>query len=420
MFGASKIIQLTVDRLGPKGDGVAIFPKGSVFVDRTAPLDEVSVRIFQDKAGITRGEVVKLLTPSPYRQKPPCPHFDSCGNCTLQHLNLEFYQFWKNETVKESLKKAGLHTKTFLKPIFLEGQNRRRITFTALNERGKITLGYYQRRSKQITTINQCEIALPDLFVFKDSLKPFLKYLLTPSTPIDISLQWVSGKLDIVISGLKLSAKNEKILKEISQLHPVARLSLKNETKINVLFNNHPLRKSFGEIQVNLPPGAFLQPTQEGEEALVKTVMAALPEGKQFADLFSGCGTFSGAMLSRGSVDSFESSNSAVKSLSEATRNFPLKVYRRDLFKNPIRHQDLNRFDAIVFDPPRAGCEEQAHEMALSKCKTLIGVSCNPATFARDAKILVRGGYQLQSLQVIDQFLWSHHVELVGVFKKPR
>jgi len=149
-------------------------------------------------------------------------------------------------------------------------------------------------------------------------------------------------------------------------------------------------------------------------------LMAALPEGKQFADLFSGCGTFSGAMLSRGSVDSFESSNSAVKSLSEATRNFPLKVYRRDLFKNPIRHQDLNRFDAIVFDPPRAGCEEQAHQMALSKCKTLIGVSCNPATFARDAKILVRGGYQLQSLQVIDQFLWSHHVELVGVFKKLR
>ena len=197
-------------------------------------------------------------------------------------------------------------------------------------------------------------------------------------------------------------------------------MSFKVGDKVQTLIKKEPVHKTFGNLKVELPPAAFLQPTSEGEEALVTAVMNAIPAKGKFLDLFSGCGTFSGPLLERGSVDAFESGELAVKALSKLSSEFPLRVYRRDLFKNPVRYQDLNRFDAIIFDPPRAGCVEQAHEMALSKCETLVGISCNPATFARDAKILAKGKYQLKSLQVIDQFLWSHHVEVVGVFTKAR
>jgi 23S rRNA (uracil1939-C5)-methyltransferase len=175
---------------------------------------------------------------------------------------------------------------------------------------------------------------------------------------------------------------------------------------------------AFGKLKVGLGPAAFLQPTLEGERALVETVLGALPRDARLADLFSGYGTFSGPMLASGSVDSYESVPAAVAALARAAKGKPLKAFRRDLFARPLRRDEINRYDAVVFDPPRAGCPDQAAEMASARTPCLIGVSCNPATFARDARILCEGGYWLESVQVIDQFLWSHHVEVVGVFTK--
>lgn len=425
MAPTSKKMRLSIESLGPKGDGVALGLVGPIYVDRTAPGDEISAHLFRDRLGVNRAEMVSLIIPSPVRQFPPCPHFEVCGNCTLQHLTLEYYQSWKKELIKEAFQKVGLRPQKWLKPVFLSGKNRRRLTFTLVKKQGKITLGYYQRRSKNISPIDSCEIALPELFKIRDSLKPFLKYLVHPTQPVDLSFQWVDNKIDMIISGLAIK-KNQannpilNVLKELTEMSNISRVSLRQENKIDVLIQKAPIKKTFGDIIVSLPPAAFLQPTQDGEEALVSAVMKALPPSGTFADLFSGCGTFTGSLLSRGKVEAFESSQSAVKALNQAGKNHPLKAVARDLFKHPLRTKELNHFDAIVFDPPRTGCVEQAHEMAKSRCKTLIGVSCNPATFARDAKILCRGGYQLQSLQLVDQFLWSHHVEVVGVFTKGR
>lgn len=425
MVNTPKKTNLYIESLGPKGDGVAFSRKGPIYVDRSAPRDEVSVNLFRDRLGIQRGDIVQLIKPSPYRQTPPCQHFEKCGNCTLQHLNQEFYQHWKVNLVKEALKNVSMRPRKWLSPIFLSGSNRRRLTFTLRNNNKKTVLGYYQRRSQELTEIKSCEIALPELLTLKETLRPFLKNLTTGQQNIDISFQWVDNKADMVISGLtggpqSLDKSFLKFLKSLTEVTPVARISLKQKEKFHILIQKEPITKQFGPLSVNLPPGAFLQPTQEGEAALVDCVLSALPEGKKFADLFSGCGTFTGALMTRGEVDAFESSALAVESLSKSSQKFPIRAFRRDLFKNPIHHKDLNQFDAIVFDPPRAGSAEQAQEMALSNCKTLIGVSCNPATFARDAKILSRGGYRLQTAQVIDQFLWSHHVEIVGVFEKGR
>jgi len=181
-----------------------------------------------------------------------------------------------------------------------------------------------------------------------------------------------------------------------------------------------PLFATFDTLTVALPPLAFLQPTTPGEDALAGAVMDALPARGKFADLFAGCGTFAGRILTRGSVDAYESADAAVRALEKAKGQLPLKAVRRDLFRNPVSAREADAYDAIVFDPPRAGAHDQAKQLAESKVPRLIGVSCNPATFARDARILVDGGYGLDSITVVDQFTWSHHVELVGVFSKAR
>ncbi|HEY1096215.1 MAG TPA: class I SAM-dependent RNA methyltransferase, partial [Alphaproteobacteria bacterium] len=185
-----------------------------------------------------------------------------------------------------------------------------------------------------------------------------------------------------------------------------------------VMVEKEPFQTQFGKIRVNLPPMAFMQPTKEGEKALVSAVMDVMPKSGKFADLFSGCGTFTGAMLERGSVDAYESVDPAIRALDKAKGPLPLKVYRRDLFRNPLRREEANRYDAIVFDPPRAGAQELVKSIASGRTPVLIGVSCNPATFARDARILVDGGYRLENVRIIDQFTWSHHVELVALFTK--
>lgn len=413
------------ERLGPKGDGICRDRRGTIYVERSAPLDQLKIKVFEDSAGVKRGEILEIVKASPHRQNPPCPHYHQCGNCTLLHLKTDYYRKWKTETVQEAFLKLGIKPQTWLEPIFLGGHNRRRATFSVLKKRGKVKMGYYKRRSKELTEIESCEIADPVMLEFKKQIKPFLSFLTQEGEPLDLFAQWVDGKMDLVITGPlgkhgKPNRAFVETLKDALEVSQVSRVSWKSESKIQVLIQKEPIETKFGSISVELPPGAFLQPTLEGEKALVSAVMKALPTAGKFADLFSGCGTFTGPMLERGSVEAFEFYEPAVASLSRAARENNLGVYKRDLFKNPLRHQDLSKFDAIVFDPPRAGCPEQAHELALSKCPTLIGVSCNPATFARDSKIILKGGYKLKSLQVVDQFLGSHHVEIVGVFKKTK
>lgn len=416
---------LSPEKLGPKGDGICFSPRGTVYVERAAPKDRLKIKFFRDSTGMSRGEILEIIEPSPYRQTPTCPHYSQCGNCTLLHLKTDYYQHWKCETVSEALLKLSIQPDRWLNPLFLGGQNRRRVTFTLLKKRGKTTLGYYKRRSQELTEIQTCDIAHPRIMEFKKFLKPYLPFLSHEGEPLDIFVQLVGEKLDVVLrgplgkSGRPDSAFNH-LLKEIFEISPVARVTWKEENRIHTLFEKGPVEIKFGELKVKLPPGAFLQPTLEGEKALVDSVLGALPKIGKFADLFSGCGTFSGPMLQKGSVEAFEVDSAAVNSLSVASKEKPLKVYRKDLFTSPLSAPELSKFDAIVFDPPRAGCSDQAYQLARSRCRIVIGVSCNPATFARDAKILTRGGYRLKTMQVIDQFLGSHHVEMVGVFIKSK
>jgi len=419
--------KLTIDALGPKGDGIHFGRHEPAYVERAIPGDLVAVRIERDDHGVARGEVVELIESSPYRIAAPCAHYENCGGCTLQHLDSGFYREWKVQVVKEAFHKQGLLPRQWLKPIFLGAKNRRRATFATFRSRGKLVMGYYRRRSRQITEIDSCLIASPELLALRDEVRPFLSRILPSGKIADVFLQRVEHAADMVITGPigrhgQPDAEVKAVVAELLAASQVKRVSWRPSEADAVvsLGNQGPIVASFGELRVNLPPAAFLQPTPEGEAVLVEAVMNALPAQGIFADLFSGCGTFSGPMISRGAVDSYESVPSAVSALAKAAGKQSLKVYRRDLFRHPLRRDEINRYDAVVFDPPRSGCAEQAASMATAKTGVLVGVSCNPATFARDARLLCDGGYWLQSLQVVDQFVWSHHVEVVGVFTKKK
>jgi 23S rRNA (uracil1939-C5)-methyltransferase len=419
--------QVIIEELGPKGDGASSGPGGKIYIERAVPGDRVTAKIYRDNAGLSRGEILEVLTPSPYRQIPPCPHYDRCGGCTLQHLTPDFYRRWKTETVKEAFRKQGLRPREWKPTLTLSHPHRRRATFAAEMQRGKVVMGYYRRRSDQISDIDTCLVAEPRLLEIRSSLKPFLKDFLVPDRPVDFFLQLVGSSADLVMTGPvgKRGIPDATVRASVAQLLKVSSLSRiswrpSEREVLTLLGSRGSVITTFGPLKVNLPPSAFLQPTVEGEQALVSAVLKALPTKGKFADLFSGCGTFSGPMLTRGSVDAYEALPSAVRSLARAAGRQPLKVFRRDLFRRPLHTEEINRYDAVVFDPPRAGCPEQARKMARAKTRTLIGVSCNPATFARDARLLCDGGYWLQSLEIVDQFMWSHHVEVVGVFTRSR
>ncbi len=417
--------ELLITRLGPKGDGIHLSGRGPIYVERALPGDRIKARVQRDGEGVTRGEILDILEASPHRVPAPCVHYDRCGNCTLQHLKESVYRDWKTEVVREAFHKQGLRPRQWLKTEYVAGQTRRRVTFAALKQRDKIKMGYYRRRSQEISDIDSCLIADPKLLVLREAIKPFLRRILHEGKAADLFLQLMGGAVDLVITG-PVGRKGipdkevQDAIRELTESSGVTRVSWRprEADDMKTPETKGPVLAYFGPLQVALPPAAFLQPTRAGEKFLVEAVMAAMPAKGKFADLFSGCGTFSGPLLKRGSVDAFEAVLPAVKALSKAGIGQPLKVFRRDLFRNPLRRDEINRYDAIVFDPPRAGCLEQATALASSKTRTLVGVSCNPATFARDARVLCDGGYWLQSVQVVDQFLYSHQVEVVGVFTK--
>jgi 23S rRNA (uracil1939-C5)-methyltransferase len=401
-------------------------PEGRVFVERSAPGDRLKALVVRDAQGLLRAEPVELVTPSSHRQTPPCVHYEQCGNCTLQHLDEKFYRGWKTFVVRDALRKVGLQPLRWLETAFVPPGTRRRATFTAVKRGNQVSVGFYQRRSQEVTDIQACLVADPGLLTVQKSLARVLSPMLRQDQPVDVFLQKVLEGVDMVVTGpIGKSGQPDRAvaagLGSLMQATPVVRVSWRpHEGETPRVICGAKAHAQFGALRVPLPPAAFMQPTPEGEAALVAAVLKALPDGGMFADLFSGCGTFAGPMLQKGSVDAFEAVPGAVNALFSASRGSRLKVFRRDLFNNPLRRDEINRFDAVVFDPPRAGCEAQAFEMARAKAGVLISVSCNPATFSRDARVLVDGGYWLRSIQVIDQFAWSHHVEVVGVFTKDK
>jgi 23S rRNA (uracil1939-C5)-methyltransferase len=419
--------EFRIDALSPKGEGIGTAKDGRVYVDRALPGDRVEAKIRRDKDGVLRGDVVNIADASPHRVAPPCPHYALCGGCTIQHASDDFYRDWKTGLVRDALAAKGLKPKRWRPPVFLPAGGRRRITFTAAKQDATVVLGYSRRRQRQVVAIESCLIADPAIMALRPKLAPLLVPILQENKPATVFIQMVAGQVEIVITG-PVGAQDmpdtpvREAMVRLADTLAIDRLSWRANLgdAPEVIIEHRPIRVRFGALDVALPPLGFLQPTPAGEAALVAAVMDALPASGIFADLFAGSGTFAGPMLARGAVDAFENVGPTIRMLDEAKGSLPLKPIRRDLYREPLSRAEAARYDAIVFDPPRAGAEAQVRELAATAIPMVVAVSCNPVTFARDARILVDGGYRLDSVQVIDQFTFSHHVELVAAFSKPR
>lgn len=394
---------VTITGLGARGEGVASVGGTRVFVPFTLPGDVVEIEHEGE-----RGTLVSLETPGPDRIDPFCPYYGTCGGCGLQHVGPATYAAFKSGLVVDALAHGGIEA-VVDELIDARGNGRRRATLHADSTKA----GYMRARSHELLGIATCPILVPAL---REAAPITARAIGAVIGPCDVLITQTATGIDAAVKTEK-SFKAEK-LTPVAQRLKLARLSLNGET----LFQSRPPVVQMGKAGVELPPQSFLQATAEAEEALSRLVLEGVGAAKSVADLFSGVGPFALRMAERARVAAFDSDRAAILALSKAVRFTqglkPVAATPRDLFRDPLAPIELDGFDAIVFDPPRAGAEAQSREIARSKVKRVVAVSCDPRTFARDASLLIEGGYRLERVTPVDQFAWSPHVEVVGVFRR--
>ncbi len=415
-------VEIRISEVGRRGDGLGDWQGRPVFVPRALPGELVRAELREDRDKGIAAALLEILEAGPDRVTPGCPHYDSCGGCSLQHWEERAYRSWKAGRPVGLLAKAGLVPAEIKSPVFIPAGTRRRATLAAVLRDGVLGLGFHRARSHDVTDIPGCLILTPRLEALKESLRPHLAGLLKEGDSCAVFMQDADGALDVLLTGPRRKPSGA-VLKELAQACGLARLSWRadEDAAPEVMVERAPVTKrSFG-LKVELPPGAFLQPSAEGEAVLVAAVMAPFRASnvKRSADLFAGCGTFTGPLMDLGRVQAVESDPAAIAALQKAAaRSESLSVVRRNLFSSPLSEKELSLFEGVVLDPPRMGAAEQALHLAHSRVPLVVSISCSASTFVRDARILCGGGYKFESFQVIDQFVWSAHIEMVAVFRR--
>lgn len=404
---------LMIARLGQRGDGVAETADGPVFVPFALPGE--SVRAVRDGE---RAQVVEILAPSASRIAAICPLFTRCGGCVAQHMGEELYAEWKRQQVVSALGRvaAGVAVEP---PRDAHGTGRRRVTFHARREEDGMRIGFMAARSHDLIAVDACPVLAPGLARAPSVAQHLANRLGGSNKPLDLQITASEAGLDVDIRGHGPAGNAlRRTLTEAAERLDLARLAMHGDVIVERRTPFHLM----GKAAVTPGPGGFLQATARGEEVLAELVLAALPKAKRVADLFAGCGPFSFRLAERCHVTGFESDKTAVQALqrgaSKAQGLKPIVAEARDLFRRPLLEHELAAFDAVVLDPPRAGAEAQVRRLAASKVPVVAYVSCDVGSFARDAALLVAGGYALERVTPVDQFRYSTHIELVGVFRK--
>jgi 23S rRNA (uracil1939-C5)-methyltransferase len=405
--------RLVIDHVGHRGDGVALGGGEAIYVPYA--LSRETVEVEEVHGHPDRRRLLAVEVASPERIAPFCPHFGVCGGCAIQHWQSDAYRAWKHHLVVETLRQAKLECE--VAPLIdAHGLGRRRITLHArLGTHDVLKVGFAAAFSHDVIPVDRCPILDPGLNGALDAAWALAEPLSRVGKPLDIQVTATSNGLDIDVRGSgPLTSAMITTLSRIAETHRLARLTRHGEL---VLMRNAP-DVTIGTAQVTLPPGSFLQATTAGEEALAELVEKRAGRAKHIADLFCGVGPFALRLARRARVSAFDSDAGAVASLQKAATATsglkPVKAEARDLFRRPLMPPELRDYDAVVFDPPRQGAQAQSQQLAASKVPVVIAVSCNAATFARDAKILVDGGYRLEGVTPVDQFRHTPHVELVA------
>lgn len=409
-----------IQSLGAQGDGIAHCPEGTVYVPFSLPGETVAIARVKDQ-----GTIMSITEASPERREPACRHFGpngkngTCGGCSLQHMADEAYHAFKRNLVVSAMRSKGLDVEVGPLVICRPGE-RRRVVFAARKTEKGLLLGFSQANSHHIVDIEECPISRPGIVSRLDDIRAIGLSITANAEPFRITVMETLSGLDISFEGIKsVNDKQRQVLtKTVLSMRGIARVSLSGE----ILIEPQKPVIEFGDVKVSPPSGSFAQATKQAEDAMAELVVAHVGKSKRIADLFCGSGTFSLRLARIGKVHAVEAEDKPLKALDLAARNTqglkPVSIEKRDLFRHPLIIKELKNYDAVVFDPPRAGAEAQCKELARSTVKKVVAVSCNPLSLARDLSILVAGGYRVTSVTPVDQFLWSSHVEAVATLEK--
>ncbi|HET9069656.1 MAG TPA: class I SAM-dependent RNA methyltransferase [Amaricoccus sp.] len=396
--------EVTIERLGRAGDGIA----GDLRLPFALPGERWEVGAADPR----------LLAAAPERVAPPCPHFGTCGGCTLQHAADGWIAGWKAGTIARALEARGLEAE--IRPTLTSPPgSRRRAVLAARRTRKGAIVGFHCRRSETLIEVPHCLVVTPAIAAAFPALARLTAAAASRTSTLRLTVTDGPAGLDVDVAGARaLDPDLRTALAALAESADLARLSCAGE----IIATRRPPFQVMGAARVVPPPGAFLQATAEGERALVAAVREAVGAAARVADLFAGCGTFALPLAAAAEVLAVEGDPAMPAALAEAARRAPglrpVRTAARDLFRRPLLAAELARFDAVVIDPPRAGAEAQSRGLARSRVPVVAAVSCDPASFARDAAILAAGGYRLDWVQPVDQFRWSGHVELAARFSR--
>ncbi len=427
-----EFLTIEIDRLGAAGDGVAMTGAGPVYVPFALPGERVTVRLGPRAGEGRRASLVARETNSPDRADPPCRHFGTCGGCAVQHLAAAPYLAWKRDIVAEALRRHGV-TAEVAEIVAIGPGTRRTARLGARRTRAGAILGFTEAASESLVDVHACDVLVPEIVAALPALRDVVGAALPSGGSADIPLTLTDSGLDVVLrTASPPDGGARQRLAALAHAAGFARLSWQQAGKARrqaagppePVAALRPVRLTLSGVAVELPQAAFVQPTEAGEAMLVREATAALAGARRVADLYAGCGPFAFALAASGArVHAVESDGAMAGALDAAARRAGLagtiEVETRDLVRRPLMPGELDRLDGLVLDPPRPGAARQAEQIAAAaKLPAVVYISCNPQSFARDARTLVDGGFRLERVTPLDQFLWSPHVELVAVFRR--
>jgi 23S rRNA (uracil1939-C5)-methyltransferase len=409
--------ELALEAVGARGDAVAAGPAGPVYAAYGLAGETVRARVAADRA-----EILAVLSPSPERQTPACLHFGRCGGCQLQHWAEAPYLDWKRAQVVEALAKRNLGPP--VEPtIAAWGAGRRRAAFHASRQGGRVRVGFVERGGGKLVAIEQCPALAPALEAVALKLAPLAEAVTPPRADVTLQCLLTDAGVDVAVKGAGRALAEDRSAREVltalADALDLARLTIDGEP---IVTRRKPLLR-MGRAMAAPPPGAFVQPTALGEETLARLALEALTGAERVIDLFSGMGTFALRLAQQAEVTAAEADGEMLAALKAAADGAggalkQVSILRRDLLRTPLSSLEMKKFDAALMDPPRSGARLQAEQVARAPIRKMAYVSCDPATFARDVKVLVEHGFALTRVTPVDQFRWSPHVEIVGALER--
>ena len=413
--------EITIDALGGLGDGIANLNGKPLFVAKSCPGDRLEVQVTHETRDKYQGVINRVIAPGLARQFAPCAHFNSCGGCTMQQLTPEYYRQFKTKILHRALAQAG-----FAAPesqvLFIPAHTRRRVEFKIATNAGKATLAFHALRSHTPVFVTECPVLHPQLQSLIEPLSAALRELSFCQYIYSASLTLADSGIDLILTLKDVDIDTHPSLDILCKELPFARVSVRlPDGNPKVVCQNAPVEMQLGGYSIPLPPGAFLQASEAGQAALTEAALQATAGAGSVVDLFCGVGTYSFPLSLRSKTHAVEGEGAMIQAIREGVSRHKianLSYEQRDLFKRPLTSAELSHYDAAVINPPRLGAKAQTEQLAQSQLNTIIMISCNPATFSRDAALLHKTGFKLAHAQGIDQFLWSQHLEIVAVFRR--